>query len=97
MPANALACRGLRGLTLVACEAGDWPTAPHLLGELGGRSASVAQHRQRASGSTCRLRPEAHPAAAALVCGLGMVGANGRQRRQATKNIAGGHAPQLLP
>jgi len=37
MPANALACRGLRGLTLIECEARDWPSAPYTLSEWGGR------------------------------------------------------------
>ena len=33
MPANALACTGLRGLTLLATAAVDWPLAPHQLSE----------------------------------------------------------------
>ena len=33
LPANALACRQLQGLTLLGCEARDWPTAPYSYSE----------------------------------------------------------------
>ena len=33
MPANALACTGLRGLTLLSSSAKDWPLALHQLSE----------------------------------------------------------------
>ncbi|KAL4428492.1 hypothetical protein ABPG75_002581 [Micractinium tetrahymenae] len=42
MPANALACRRLQGLTLVGCEAGEWPASPYQLTGEGGCLGSLA-------------------------------------------------------
>ncbi len=37
MPANALECTALRGLTLLRSAAGDWPGPSRLVGEWGSR------------------------------------------------------------
>ncbi|PSC69897.1 Kazal-type serine protease inhibitor domain-containing [Micractinium conductrix] len=42
LPANALACRQLQGLTLLGCEARDWPTAPYSYTGEGGCVGSLA-------------------------------------------------------
>lgn len=64
MPANALACRGLQGLTLIACAAEDWPaTALHRYSELqGGCSGGGAD----SAGVACcqRWYESSHTAAA---------------------------------
>lgn len=70
MPANALACRGLRSLTLVACEAGEWPAAPHQLSECGWPAGRGAGHA-RCRGKGPLGSPSCCAAALRLPCGGG--------------------------
>ncbi len=60
MPANALACRRLRGLTLIACEAGEWPAAPYQLSE-------CFEHPQLGASSECRFWAR-HATACSAAC-----------------------------
>jgi hypothetical protein len=54
LPTNALACRELQGLTLLGCEANDWPASPYHYSELG-MPRGRGRGRQRRSASA-RMR-----------------------------------------